>query len=70
MTDPDRKGTEEPGAVAVMPQTIPPGSWGMPDVHGFATQTAIWVSAWEQDASPGLRASRHSGPRPVLSLWS
>ena len=69
VTDSDRKDTEEPGVVADMPQTMLPGFWVMPSIYGFTTQTAILISVWGQDPSPGLlRAPGHSGPRPVLCV--
>lgn len=64
--DLNSKGAEQLGGATGVPQIIP-GFWVMPGGCGFTTLMAIWVPAWEQDASPRQRAPCHL--RPVLFVW-
>lgn len=67
LTDPNRKGTVEPGGIAGTPQATP---WFLGEArHLWLHNSASQVPAWEQDASPGLRAPQHSRPQQVLFVW-
>ena len=69
VTDPDRKGTEEPEPLLACrpPCHLASGGCHCPRLCNPDSHLGLRV---ETNPLPGLSASRHSQPRPVFPLWS